>query len=61
MVWRSATYVMEVSYEKIKILVNKFENNETAEVITITMNDEPLEVVDKFKYLGMTLRKNGKE
>ena len=49
MVWRSA-----------KILVNEFENNETAEVITITMNDEPLEVVDTFKYLGVTLRTNGK-
>ena len=36
MVWRSTT-------RKINI-VNEFENNETAEVITITMNDEPLEV-----------------
>ena len=43
-----------------KILVNEFKNNETAEVITITMNDEPLEVVDKFKYLGATLTKDGK-
>ena len=50
---------MEVSYDKSKILVNEFENSERAEVITITMNDEPLEVVDKFKYLGATIRKDG--
>ena len=43
-----------------KILVNEFKNNETAEVITITMNDEPLEVVDTFKYLVATLTKDGK-
>ena len=43
-----------------KILVNEFKNNETAEVITITMNDEPLEVVDKFKYLGALLINDGK-
>ena len=36
------------------------ENNETSEVITITINDEPLEVVDKLKYLDMTLMKYGK-
>ena len=51
---------MEVSYEKSIILVNEFENNETAEVLTITMNHEPLEVylstiVDKFKYLSVPL------
>ena len=50
---------MEVSYEKSKILVNEFENNETAEVITITINDEPLEV-NTLKYLGSTLTKDGK-
>ena len=50
---------MEVSDDKSKILV-KFENNETAEVITIPMNNEPLEVVDKLKYLGATLTKDGK-
>ena len=36
-----------------QILVNEYENSETAEVITITMNDEPLEVVDILKYLCM--------
>ena len=51
---------MEVIYEKSKILVNEFENNETDKVITITINDEPLEVVDTFKYLGVTLTKDGK-
>ena len=30
---------MEGIYDKSKILVNEFENNETAEVIMITMND----------------------
>ena len=51
---------MEVSCDKSTILVNKFENNETAEVITITMNDETLEVVDTLKYLGKTLTKDVK-
>ena len=50
---------MEVSYEKNKILINEFENNKTPEVLTITMNDEPLEVVDKFKYLDATLTIDG--
>ena len=51
---------MEVRYEKSKILVNEFENNYTAEVITITINDEPLEVIDKLKYLCLTLTKDRK-
>ena len=44
---------------KRKILVKEFKNSETAEMITITMNDTPLEVVDIFKYSGATLTKDG--
>ena len=43
-------------------MVNEFEISETVEVITITINDESLEVgdlVDTFKYLGATLMKDG--
>ena len=49
---------MEVSYEKSKILVNEFDNNETAYVLNLTMNDEPLQVLDTLKYLSATLTKD---
>ena len=43
-----------------KILVNELKNNEKADVITIIMNDEPLKILNQFKYLGATLTKYGK-
>ena len=49
MVWKSATRKINIGHE--------FKNNETADLIMITMNDE---VVDKFKYLGATLMKDVK-
>ena len=53
----SAAYGMEVSLEKSKIIVNEFSK---IHANVITMNGETLETVDKFKYLGATLTKDGK-
>ena len=52
-----SAYGMEVSLEKSKIMVNEFSNSHTN---VITMNDETLEIVDKFKYMGFTLTRDRK-
>ena len=46
---------MEVSSEKSKVMVNSATTNDAS----ITMDDEPLESVPKFKYLGATLHEDG--
>ncbi|GFS09861.1 hypothetical protein ElyMa_004793400 [Elysia marginata] len=46
---------MEVSSEKFKVMVSSERVNDTS----ITMDDEPLELVHKFKYLGATLHEDG--
>jgi len=52
---RACAYGMEISAEKSKIMVNS-----TIDIsANITMNGEPLEEVDHFKYLGATLSKDG--
>ena len=51
----TSAYGMEVSTEKSKVMVNS-RSNTTAD---ITMNDELLEVVTTFKYLGATLSNDG--
>ena len=48
---------MEMSMEKSKIMVNEFSNIHSN---VITINGETLATVDKFKYLGSTLTKDGK-
>ena len=52
---RSSAYGMEISAEKSKTMVNTTEDINT----NITMNGEPLEEVNQFKYLGATLSKDG--
>jgi hypothetical protein len=52
---RASAYGMEVSTEKSKVMVNST-NPISA---NITMNGEPLEEVTSFKYLGVTLSKDG--
>ena len=56
LVERSGAYGMEVSAEKNKVMV-KSVNNISAD---ITMNDQQLEEVTAFKYLGSTLSKDGR-
>ncbi|GFS04386.1 LINE-1 reverse transcriptase-like protein [Elysia marginata] len=46
---------MEVSSEKSKVMVSSERVNDAS----ITMDDEPLELVHKFKYLGATLHEDG--
>ena len=53
---KARAYVMEVSSEKSKVLVNSTNQNTR---INITMNGQNLEAVDSFKYLGSTLSKDG--
>ncbi|KAH3870104.1 hypothetical protein DPMN_033285 [Dreissena polymorpha] len=48
-------FVMEVSTEESKIMVNSKTNTST----DITMNDEKLEEVTSFKCLEVTLSKDG--
>ena len=47
---------MEVSSEKSKTIINSNKNNVHAEII---MNGEELEEVNKFKYFGARLKKDG--
>ena len=53
----SSAYGMEVSSEKSKVLINE---HTVGVYDRITMNGEKLETVEKFKYLGSTMTKNGK-
>ncbi|GFR78972.1 hypothetical protein ElyMa_004008700 [Elysia marginata] len=46
---------MEVSSEKSKVMVSSERVNDAS----ITMDDKPLELVHKFKYLGATLHEDG--
>ena len=54
----SAAYGMEISQDKSKVMVNERYQVELPREITISGNI--LETVDKFKYLGVTLTKDGK-
>ena len=54
----SAAYGMEISQEKSKVMVNERDKVELPR--EITMGGKILETVYKFKYLGVTLTKNGK-
>ena len=49
---------LTVNTEKTKILI--FFSAGSASIPTFTYNDAPLEVVTKFKYLGILLDRNGK-
>ena len=49
---------MEISQEKSKVMVNEIDQVELPR--EITMGGKILETVDKFKYLGVTLTKDGK-
>ncbi|GFR82137.1 endonuclease-reverse transcriptase [Elysia marginata] len=51
----SKAFGMEVSSEKSKVMVSSERVNEAS----ITMDDEPLELVHKFRYLGATLHEDG--
>ncbi|GFR90329.1 endonuclease-reverse transcriptase, partial [Elysia marginata] len=51
----SKAFGMEVSSEKSKVMVSSERINDAS----ITMDDEPLELVHKFKYLGATLHEDG--
>ena len=53
-----AAYGMEISQEKSKVMVNERDQVELPR--KITMGGKILEMVDKFKYLGVTLTKDGK-
>ena len=48
---------MEVSLEQSKIVLNELSNSHTN---VLTINGETLKTVEKFKYLGSTLTKDGK-
>ncbi|GFR90078.1 endonuclease-reverse transcriptase [Elysia marginata] len=50
----SKAFGMEVSSEKSKIMVSSERVNDAS----ITMDDDPLELVHKFKYLGVTLHED---
>lgn len=52
---RAGTYGMELNTEKSKVMVNSTSSNS----VSITMDDEPLEEVSIFKYLGATLSTDG--
>ena len=54
----SAAHGMEISQEKSKVMVNERDQVELPREITI--GRKILETVDKFKYLGVTLTKDGK-
>ena len=49
---------MEISQEKSKVMVNERDQVELPR--EITMGEKILETVDQFKYLGVTLNKDGK-
>ncbi|GFR77564.1 endonuclease-reverse transcriptase [Elysia marginata] len=51
----SKAFGMEVSSEKSKVMVSSERVNDAC----TTMDDEPLELVHKFKYLGATLHEDG--
>ncbi|GFS04037.1 endonuclease-reverse transcriptase [Elysia marginata] len=51
----SKAFGMEVSSEKSKVMVSSERVNDAS----ITMDDEPLESIHKFKYLGATLHEDG--
>jgi len=55
LVHNAGKFGMEVSSEKSKVMVNSV----NAATCNITMNNQTLEEVDKFKYLGATISKNG--
>jgi len=55
LVRNAGKFGMEVSSEKSKVMVN----STNAATCNITMNNQLLEEVDKFKYLGATISKDG--
>ena len=53
---RSSAYGMEMSSEKSKVMINSHDNDIT---VNIMMNNQKLEEVDSFKYLGSVMTKDG--